>query len=185
MASTSYQTFETAIADAERLLVQWLQKTDKLPQPEQQTNEVLKRAALIMTLTAWATYIEAWLNEQLCQKISILKGWLASACGLIKGIQKKLDIEIKKLNNPNSGKVRQLSLEFPQRDITESWVWSNYQPKTACTQLNSWLSKRGDAVHQGHNNADPKVPHLVKRDEVEKAIKFFKELVKVTDSVAL
>lgn len=33
--------------------------------------------------------------------------------------------------------------------------------------------------------ADPKVPHLVKRDEVEKAIKFFKELVKVTDGVTL
>lgn len=72
-----------------------------------------------------------------------------------------------------------------QRDITESWVWNNYQPKAACTQLNSWLSKRGDAVHQGRNNADPKVPHLVKRDEVEKAIKFFKELVKVTDGVTL
>lgn len=180
MASTSYQAFETAIADAERLLVPLLQKTDKLPKPEQQANEVLKRAALIMTLTAWETYIEVWLNEQLSQKISVLKGSFTGDY-----IQKKLAIEIKRLNNPNSEKVRQLSLEFLQRDITESWVWSNYQPKTACTQLNSWLSKRGDAVHQGRNNADPKVPHLVKRDEVEKAIKFFKELVKVTDAVAL
>jgi hypothetical protein len=181
MASTSDQAFETAIADAEHLLVLF----DNLPKTEQQPHEVLKRAALIMMLTAWETYIEAWLNEQLCQKISIIKGWFASACGLIKGIQKKLDQEIKRLNNPNSEKVRQLSLEFLQRDITESWVWNGYQPKIACTQLNSWLSKRGDAVHQGRNNADPKVPHLVKRDEVEKAIKFFKELVKVTDSVAL
>lgn len=185
MASTSYQAFETVIVDAERLLVPWLQKTDKLPKPEQQPHEVLKRAALIMTLTVWETYIEAWLNEQLSQKISILKGWFASACGSIKSIQKKLDQEIKRLNNPNSEKVRQLSLEFLQRDITESWVWSNYQPKTACIQLNSWLSIRDDAVHQGRNNADPKVPHLVKRDEVEKAIKFFKELVKVADSVTL
>jgi len=40
-------------------------------------------------------------------------------------------------------------------------------------------------VHQGRNNADLKVPNLVKRDEMEKAIKFFKELVKVTDGVAL
>lgn len=176
MASTSYQAFETAIADAERLLVLF----DNLPKTEQQPHEVLKRAALIMTLTAWETYIEAWLNEQLCQKISVLRGSFAGDY-----IQKKLDIEIKRLNNPNSDKVKQLSLEFLQRDITESWVWNGYQPKIACTQLNSWLSKRGDAVHQGRNNADPKVPHLVKRDEVEKAIKFFKELVKVTDSVAL
>jgi len=176
MASTSYQAFETAIADAERLLVLF----DKLPQPEQKANEVLKRAALIMTLTAWETYIEAWLNEQLCHKISVLKGSFAGDY-----IQKKLDIEIKRLNNPNSDKVKQLSLEFLQRDITESWVWSNYQPKTACTQLDSWLSKRGEVVHQGRSNAEPNAPHLVKRDEVEKAIKFFKELVKVTDGVAL
>ena len=165
MASTSYQAFETAIADAERLLVLF----DKLPQQERQPNEVLKRAALIMTLTAWETYIEAWLNEQLCHKISVLKGSFAGDY-----IQKKLDIEIKRLNNPNSDKVKQLSLEFLQRDITESWVWNNYQPKTACTQLNSWLSKRGDAVHQGRNNADPKVPHLVKRDEVERRLNFLK-----------
>ncbi len=165
MASTSYQAFETAIADAERLLVLF----DKLPQPEQKANEVLKRAALIMTLTAWETYIEAWLNEQLCHKISVLKGSFAGDY-----IQKKLDIEIKRLNNPNSDKVKQLSLEFLQRDITESWVWSNYQPKTACTQLDSWLSKRGEVVHQGRSNAEPNAPHLVKRDEVEKAIKFLK-----------
>lgn len=38
MASTSYQAFETAIADAERLLVLF----DKLPQQERQPNEVLK-----------------------------------------------------------------------------------------------------------------------------------------------
>jgi len=48
MASTSYQAFETAIADGERLLVLF----DKLPKPEQQSYEILKRAALIMTLTA-------------------------------------------------------------------------------------------------------------------------------------
>lgn len=83
MASTSYQAFETAIADAERLLVLF----DKLPQQERQPNEVLKRAALIMTLTAWETYIEAWLNEQLCHKISVLKGSFAGDY-----IQKKLDI---------------------------------------------------------------------------------------------
>ncbi len=60
MASTSYQAFETAIADAERLLVLF----DKLPQQERQPHEVLKRAALIMTLTAWETYIESFAKNK-------------------------------------------------------------------------------------------------------------------------
>ncbi|MDF3125062.1 HEPN domain-containing protein [Rheinheimera sp. 1928-s] len=185
MASTSYQAFETAIADAEPLLVPWLPKTDKQPKPEQQTNEVLKRAALTMTLTAWETYIEAWLNEQLCQKISILKGWFASACGSIKGIHKKFTESVNQLNNPNSHKVRQLSMEFLQSDITGHRLWNNFDKPAVCTQLNKYLTLRDEVVYKGRNNADPKVPHLVKRDEVEKAIKFFKELVKVTDCVAL
>jgi len=176
MASISLQYFETAIADAERLLALF----DKLSKPEQQANEVLKRAALIMTLTAWETYIEAWLNEQLCHKLAILKGSFAGDY-----IQKKLDQEIKRLNNPNAEKVRLLSLEFLHTDITVHWAWNGYQPKMVFTQLNSWLSKRGDIVHQGRNNDDPKIPHLVKRDEAEKAIRFFKELVKVTDAVLL
>ena len=41
-------------------------------------------------------------------------------------------------------------------------------------------------ISLGHRaRPDTGFTHLVKRDEVEKAIKFFKELVKVTDSVAL
>jgi hypothetical protein len=176
MASTSYQAFETAIADAERLLVLF----DKLPKPEQQTNEVLKRAALIMTLTAWETYIEAWLKAQIAQKLTALKGSFAGDY-----IHKKFTESVNQLNNPNSHKVRQLSMEFLQLDITEHWLWNNFDKPAVCTQLNKYLTLRGEVVHQGRNNADPKVPHLVKRDEVEKAIKFFKELVKVTDGVAL
>jgi hypothetical protein len=176
MASTSYQAFETAIADAERLLVLF----DKLPQQERQPNEVLKRAALIMTLTAWETFIEFWLKTQIEKKLTALKGSFAGDY-----IHKKFTESVNQLNNPNSHKVRQLSQEFLQLDITEHWLWNNFDKQAVCTQLNKYLTLRGEVVHQGRNNADPKVPHLVKRDEVEKAIKFFKELVKVTDGVTL
>ncbi len=47
--------FDTAIADAERLL----ELFDKLSPAERKDNEVLKRAALVMTLTAWETFIES------------------------------------------------------------------------------------------------------------------------------
>ncbi len=61
--------FDTAIADAERLL----ELFDKLSKPEQQANEVLKRAALVMTLTVWENFIESWMNAQVYQKLTALK----------------------------------------------------------------------------------------------------------------
>ncbi len=60
--------FDTAISDAERLL----ELFDKLSKPEQQANEVLKRAALVMTLTAWETFIERWLKAQANQNLAAL-----------------------------------------------------------------------------------------------------------------
>lgn len=47
--------FDTAISDAERLL----ELFDNLSKPEQQANEVLQRASLVMTLTARETFIES------------------------------------------------------------------------------------------------------------------------------
>lgn len=175
MASTSYQAFETAIADAERLLVLF----DKLPQQERQPNEVLKRAALIMTLTAWETYIGSLLLELVEKKICGIQGSYAGDF-----ILKKLHKEIKQLHNPTSDKVKHLSEEYLQRNLTEFWHWNNVEPEDARIQLNAWLSKRGDVVHHGRQNDDPKTPHLVKREELDKAMRFFKELVRVTDKAA-
>ncbi len=167
--------FDTAIAlfiqSGDRLL----ELFDKLPKPEQQANEVLKRAALVMTLTAWETFIESWLKTQMCQKLIALKGSFAGDY-----IQKKFTESINQLNNPNSHKVRQLSLEFLQHDITDQWHWNNFDKQAVCTQLNKYLSLRGEVVHQGRSSHDPINPHLVKRDELDKAIRFFRELVKVT-----
>lgn len=167
--------FDTAIAlfiqSGERLL----ELFDKLSKPEQQANEVLKRAALVMTLTAWETFIESWLKAQICQKLAALKGSFAGDY-----IQKKFTESIHQLNNPNSHKVRQLSLEFLQFDVTDQWLWNNFDKQMVCTQLNKYLALRGEVVHQGRSSHDPKNPHLVKRDELDKAIRFFRELVNVT-----
>lgn len=163
--------FATAIADAERLL----ELFDKLSKPEQQANEVLKRAALVMTLTAWETFIESWLKTQMYQKLTALKGSFAGDY-----IQKKFNDAINRLHNPDATKVRQLSLEFLQFDVTDPWQWNNFDKQMVCTQLNKYLALRGDVVHQGRSSHDPKNPHLVKRDELDKAIRFFRQLVEVT-----
>ena len=52
--------------------------------------------------------------------------------------------------------------------------------------LNALIAKRGDAVHQANTSSNPScTPHLVKRDELEKAIRFLKGLVEATDKVKM
>jgi hypothetical protein len=49
-------------------------------------------------------------------------------------------------------------------------------------ELNSLIGKRGDAVHRSKPIvAGNPPPHLIRRDELEKAIRFLKLLVDATD----
>lgn len=82
--------FDTAIADAERLL----ELFDKLAPAKRKDNEVLKRATLVMTLTAWETFIESWLKTQMCQKRTALKDSFDGDY-----IQKKCTDAINRLHN--------------------------------------------------------------------------------------
>lgn len=92
----------------------------------------------------------------------------------------RLNEHLKTFNNPDSKKTKDLFQEFFGLDVTESWVWGNFHTaKDTRTALNSWLRKRGEAVHRAHT--DKQSSHIIKRDEVDKCIRFFRELVAVTD----
>ena len=104
---------------------------------------------------------------------------------LIKGSQfghfaeKQLNERLKFFNNPNSNKTRKLFEEFFGVDITEQWVWPNVLPKDAREQLNKWISKWGEAVHRAQ--LDTTQPQIIKKDELEKCLRFFKALAQATD----
>jgi hypothetical protein len=137
--------------------------------------EVLKRAALIMVLTAWETYVEDVAAELVNEKYGMIMG---SQVGGI--IQKKLNEHLKIFNNPDSKKTKDLFFEFFGIDVTESWIWGNYNTALdSRTALNKWLKKRGEAVHRTQTNKQDS--HIVKRDELDKCIRFFKDLVCITD----
>lgn len=71
--SKSLVDFESSIRDAEELLAHF----DTQPKPPPANAEVLKRAALVMALTAWETYVEDRVLEavtargrrELCRKV--------------------------------------------------------------------------------------------------------------------
>lgn len=171
--SDARDIFELAISDAEQLLECYdhLNKAESKTQPP----EVLKRATLIMTLTAWETYVEDIAKELVQSKYGMVMG---SKLGKI--IEDRLEAQLKYFNNPGSKKTRDLFEEFFDIDVTEAWVWNNVPTsKESCTQLNNWLKKRGEAVHRAQTNKTES--HIVKRDELDKCIRFFRELVNVTD----
>jgi hypothetical protein len=172
--SNAYQSFEYSIKDAEELLAHF----DAINQnPPPANAEVLKRAGLVMALTAWETYVEDRLLEEMNKRLGVVSG---SYLGNF--VLKKLTTDLKQFHNPNSEKTKRIFQEYLGLDVTEGWSWSNYDPEKSRTTLNTWISKRGDAVHRSKpiNNGSPSA-HLIKRDELEKVIRFIKELVKAND----
>ncbi len=171
--SIAYNNFKMAMRDANDLLACY----DSLNSGEQpRAPEVLKRATLIMVLTAWETYIEDMATEMFNSKFGVLKG-----CHVGNYIQEQFSVRLKMFHNPDSKKTKMLFMEFFGIDVTEKWEWNNYLPEQARTKLNKWIKIRGEAVHR--SQIDIAKPHIVKRDDLEKCIRFFLELTKTTDNV--
>lgn len=172
--SRAHQSFEFGIKDAEELLAHFDAINAK---PPPANAEVLKRAGLVMALTAWETYVEDLLLEEMNKKLGAVAGSYVGDFVL-----KKLNNDLKQFHNPTSDKTKRIFQEYLNLDVTEGWSWANYEPEKARTTLNFWIGKRGDAVHRSKPiNNGSSVAHLIKRDELEKVIRFIKELVKATD----
>lgn len=113
--SRASETFNQSILDAENLLKHFNQLNTKPPPPE---TEVLKRAGLIMAMTAWETYVEDRVMEASADR---LKGLADSSVAAF--VAAKLEEEIKRLHNPTSDKTIQLFWDYAGVDLTEKWAW--------------------------------------------------------------
>jgi len=173
--SRSLQSFEFGIKDAEELLAHF-DAINSNPPPA--NAEVLKRAGLVMALTAWETYVEDRLLEEMNKKLDVVSG---SYVGNF--VLKRLHHDLKQFHNPSSDKTKRIFEEYLGLDVTQGWSWANYDPVKARETLNAWIAKRGEAVHRSKQagNGSP-VAHLIKRDELEKVVRFIKEIVKATDA---
>jgi hypothetical protein len=167
----SLNTFHQALSEAKELLSCYdtLNGHDEIIPPD-----ALKKPSLIMALTAWETYVEDLVTELFNIKFSLVKG---STLGNF--AEKQLTERLKQFHNPDSRKTKHLFEEFFGVDITESWEWNNVFPKDARTQLNKWISIRGDAVHRVE--VDVNQPQVIRKEELAKCIRFIEELAKSTD----
>ncbi|WP_160062602.1 HEPN domain-containing protein [Psychromonas sp. L1A2] len=170
--SISLNNFKLAISDAKELAECYdlLNTKDNISPPE-----ALKRAALIMTMTAWETYVEDIATELFTNKFGVLQG-----CHIGNYLDRQFTLKLKTFHNPGSQKTKEIFEEFFGVNVTESWVWNSYQtPKQVKQTLDAWLRRRGEAVHR--SQVDITKPDLIKRNELDKCVRFISDLVERTD----
>ena len=173
--SQSYANFLESIKDSEDLL-RHFDAINTLPPPA--NSEVLKRAGLIMALTAWEGYVEERAEEALNFRLAVIGG-----SPIANFVKTQFEQEIKRLHNPNSTKTRKLFLDYLGVDVTAHWQLNGNTVKMTCDNLDQILGKRGDAAHQSRTAlARQQGGHLVKRDDLERAIRFIKQLVERTEA---
>ena len=166
--------FDRSIKDADELLARFDAENTS---PSEYNTEALKRAGLVMAMAAWETYVKDRFNEEFTV-------WLRAVDGSQVGkfVRKRKEEDLRRFFNPNSEKTKRLFIDYFEVDITQGWKWANYDVADAKKALDSLISKRGDAAHKANTttkkNGDT---HLVKREELEKAIRFLKGLVAATD----
>jgi hypothetical protein len=161
-----------SIQDAEDLLAH----CKSLGHPLPQSAEVFKRAGLVMALTAWETYVEHRILEAVGRCAS------NDALQSERFMVAKLQEEIKRFNSPTSAKTKNLFLDYLGIDVTEEWHWNGVDVEKARNRLDALVKKRGDAVHRSKAAFGGSAqPHLVSKEELEKTIRFLKELVACTE----
>lgn len=173
--SEAGKAFESSIKDAEELLLRFDKENSKNANAG---SEVLKRAGMVIAMAAWETYIKERFREEIAF-------WLVSVNGSLLGnfVQRRVDEDLKRFFNPNADRIRLLFNNYFEIDITSSWVWDNYQSSQAKKVLNELISKRGDAAHVA--NTSPSAAHIIKREELDKAIRFLKGLVNATEKMTI
>jgi len=177
-ASQAGATFTNSIKDAEVLLEHF----GNLPQSLHHRSEVLKRAGLVMALTAWETYVEDRVLEEVDRRWGgRAEGNTATAGPLLRA---KLEEELRGFHTPNAGNTRKLFRDYVGVDVTAGWNVLGQGPVEVKKRLSELTKKRGEVVHRSKvvSAGGPSQPHSVKKDELSKHIRFLKELVKATDA---
>lgn len=170
--------FAESIKDAENLLKHFNTLNTQPPPPD---IEVLKRAGLVMAMTAWETYVEDRLLELVTNRLRNV-----SDRTVANFVRTRLMDELKRLNNPDSPKTIALFKDFVGIDLTNNWCWNNFDSKKVRAKLNHYLKLRGNVVHRSLATCDEMhSAHLVKKGDLERIIGFLKNLVGATEAAII
>ena len=175
ISSQAGEAFARSILDAENLLAHFNKLNTKPPPPEL---EVLKRAGLIMAMTAWETYVEDRAVEAAKERLRE-----CADRSIASFVLARLADEIRRLHNPNSEKTLQLFRDYANVDLTDKWSWNNLDTTTVRERLDGYIKLRGDVVHRSRPiMPGPPIAHAVTKEDLERLIRFLRNLVASTEA---
>jgi len=169
------EVFNLAIRDSENLLAHFDTLNAHPPKPEA---EVLKRAGLIMAMTAWETYVEDRVTEAANLRLAALTDETIRSF-----VSSRLKDDISKLHNPTSEKTLRLFKDYAGIDLEQFWAWNHYDPAKVKEDLDAYLKLRGNIVHRARVvEPGPPAEQPVTKQRLQKAISFLKALVRATEA---
>ncbi len=199
--------FQIALLDVKTLIQ--LYNTFAQPKKPDKRVEVLRRAALVFTITAWETFIEEIITEQFNRRLdkaqsptdvlstfnSIATDTLNSQSNLKKFqppdllawtgdgwktiLKRKFASEITNFHTPNSSNIRHLSKRYLDVDITSYWKWPKTSTRRACYLLDRLIVRRGLSVHNAKGLLTKR--RIVTMQTVIASYKLVKQLVTATE----
>lgn len=199
--------FEEAIKDIDILLQLHDLVTGGTPGRPKQELAVLKRSGIILTVTAWETFVEDTLVSQFELKLekaintndlqsafnAVAQSWLQSqklsppslakwtGSGWKEIILEKFKQDVSALNTLSSANVKKLFKRYLDLDITQHWKWHKTLPQEACQELDKLIELRGKLVHRGKNTSKDNV--TIRRGQVVRAKELVMHLVDCTETV--
>jgi len=205
------QDFAISLADAHRLFAYYDAELARFKPRIPEEAEVLKRAALIMAVTAFESYIEDYLRETVPPRLSaaltpekfklvfevVAKKWLKehpdkpaafiewTGEGWKALLTTNLDQRIKALHTPKSDVVTGLFRHFLGVELSQYWLWQGYAFEAACKRLDEIVTLRGRIAHIARKGGGQPTKHEVSRIELKKYLTFFEGIVAATEKVPI
>ena len=170
----------------------------------------MKRSALILTVTAWESFLEDTVTEQLETRLrkacdpseqrsvfnSVAHEWLTSAKperlvpdlvhwtgdGWKDMVRKSLADSLEAFHSPKSENTNRLFDQYLGISICEHWFWKGVSKERASRQLDELITLRGRVTHRGvtRHPASRQEPSVL-RSDVVKALNLVYNLVDATE----
>lgn len=168
--------FERSIGDVREILREYDQRPKRSDSWRHVDGEAFLRAAVILTVTAWETFIEDTLESQFSIRLSkatapsdvqaafnycadkwlgtkerpkppSLANWTGE--GWKSQLRSVCIIDVNGISNPNAKVTGDLFRQYLGIDVTREWRWRGVGPRQASNMLDALLKHRGQLVHRG------------------------------------
>lgn len=196
--------FLVALGDVELLLARHDAETKGRPGRPDPNLEVFKRAGVILSVTAWETFIEDTLADAFDKILAaartpndvertfnaVANAWLSdnprppqlaewTLDGWKEMLRRQLQKDIEGLNTPNSTNIARLTKRYFGKDVTASWHWKGVSALAAQRRLDALILLRGKLVHRSKELFES--ASSVRRRDVSGALELLNRLTQVTE----